>query len=135
MRSQKLYLNDIVDSIKKILEYTKGIDYDEFTKNTMVFDAVIRNFEIIGEAAKNISEEIKSKYPNITWSDMIGMRNILIHSYFGIDYSIVWNTLELLPNLLEEMEKVQQDIEENESKDGQDTITPESTPSPEIEEQ
>lgn len=115
MRSQKLYLNDIVDSIKKILEYTKEIDYDEFTKNTLVFDAVIRNFEIIGEAARNISEEIKSKYPNITWSDMIGMRNILIHSYFGIDYSIVWNTRELLPDLLEEMKKVVQDIEENES--------------------
>lgn len=134
MRSQKLYLNDIVDSIKKILEYTKEIDYDEFTKNTMVFDAVIRNFEIIGEAAKNISEEIKSKYPNITWSDMIGMRNILIHSYFGIDYSIVWNTLELLPSLLEEMKKVQQDIEEDESKERQNTLTHEPTPSPEIEE-
>ena len=110
MRSQDLYLNDIVDSIKKILEYTKEIDYDEFTKNTLVFDAVIRNFEIIGEAARNISEEIKSKYPNITWSDMIGMKNILIHSYFGIDYSIVWNTRELLPNLLEELKKVVQDI-------------------------
>jgi uncharacterized protein with HEPN domain len=107
MRSYKLYLNDISDSMQKILDYTKGIDYDEFTENSMIFDAVIRNFEIIGEAAKNIPADIKSRYPGIPWSDMVGMRNILSHGYFGIDYSIVWSTIELLPKMLEEIAHIQ----------------------------
>jgi uncharacterized protein with HEPN domain len=74
----------------------------------LIFDAVIRNFEVIGEAAKSISEKIKEDYPDIPWGDMVGMRNILIHSYFGIDYSIVWNTIKMLPNYLKEVKKVQQ---------------------------
>lgn len=126
MRSQKLYLNDIVDSMGKILEYTEGIDYEEFTNTSMVFDAVIRNFEVIGEAAKSISDEIKENYPDIPWSDMVGMRNILIHSYFGIDYSIVWNTIKMLPNYLKEVKKVQQllDDELAEEEDQEDNSNP-----------
>ena len=103
MRNYKLYLEDIASSMTKILEYAKELDSEELMDDTMRFDAVIRNFEIIGEAARNIPDEIASKYPNIPWSDMVGMRNILIHSYFGIDYSIVWNTIELLPALLKEV--------------------------------
>ena len=106
MRSNKLYLKDIVDSIQKILEYTRGIDYDRFTENSMVFDAVIRNFEIIGEPAKNIPDNVKEGNPAIPWSDMVGMRNILIHGYFGVDYAIVWTTVELLPDFLENIKKV-----------------------------
>ncbi|MCP5107752.1 MAG: DUF86 domain-containing protein, partial [bacterium] len=79
MRSHTLYLKDISESIEKILEYTKEIDCEDFIENTMVFDAVVRNFEIIGEAAKNIPDEIKLKFPDIPWTDMVGMRNILIH--------------------------------------------------------
>jgi uncharacterized protein with HEPN domain len=99
MRSQNLYLNDISESIEKILEYTKEIDLDMFIENSMVFDAVVRNFEIIGEAARNIPDSIKTRFSDIPWADMVGMRNILIHGYFGVDYSIVWNTIGLLPNL------------------------------------
>ena len=112
MRSHILYLKDIVESIEKILEYSEDIDYEEFITSSMIFDAVVRNFEIIGEATKNISDEIKSEFPDIPWSDMIGMRNILIHSYFGVDYLIVWNTIELLPNLLREITQVLQVYED-----------------------
>jgi len=72
----------------------------------MVFDAVVRNFEIIGEAARNIPADIKSKFPQIPWADMVGMRNILVHGYFGVDYSIVWNTIDLLQNLQQEIAQV-----------------------------
>ena len=126
MRSQKLYFSDIIESITKILEYTKGIDYDKFTKNSMIFDAVVRNFEIIGEAAKSISDKIKSEYPDIPWADMVGMRNILIHGYFGIDYSIVWNTIELLPHFLKDISGIQQFIED-ESMEDKDSFTLETS--------
>lgn len=106
MRSYKLYLQDIIDSMQKILTYTEGMDDEEFAENSLVFDAVIRNFEIIGEAAKNIPDDIKSQYPDIPWSDMVGMRNILIHGYFGVDDSIVWNTIELLSDLVNQIKKI-----------------------------
>ena len=111
MRSHNLYLKDISESIERIIGYTKGIDYEAFVESTMVFDAVVRNFEIIGEAAGNIPDSIKSKFPGIPWTDMVGMRNILIHGYFGVDYSIVWNTIELLPNLQIEISRVLQQRE------------------------
>ena len=100
MKDSKLYIRDIIESMEKILDYTKGLDFDGFVENRMAYDAVIRNFEIIGEAARNIPDEIASKHPEIPWSDMVGMRNILIHSYLGIDDSIVWNTVKLLPKYL-----------------------------------
>lgn len=103
MRRYDLYLKDISESIEKILDYTSGMDYNEFTAHSMVFDAVVRNFEIIGEAAKNIPDEIKLKCPSIPWSEMIGMRNILIHGYFGVDYSIIWNTIDMLSALQTEI--------------------------------
>ena len=106
MRTYNLYLKDISESIQKILEYTQEIDYEEFIENSMVFDAVVRNFEIIGEAARNIPADIKSKFPQIPWADMVGMRNILVHGYFGVDYSIVWNTIDLLQNLQQEIAQV-----------------------------
>lgn len=102
-RSYNLYLNDILESIEKILEYTEGIDFDEFCEDSMVFDAVIRNFEIIGEAARNIPDNLRLTFSHIPWADMVGMRNILIHGYFGVDYSIVWNTIGLLSKLKTEI--------------------------------
>ena len=74
MRNYRLYIQDIIESAEKILRYTDELDFDNFVKNNMVYDAVIRNFEIIGEAARNIPEEIIAGYPEIPWSDMVGMR-------------------------------------------------------------
>lgn len=94
MKRKSIQLNDILESIIKIETYTKGIDFDSFCFNEMMFDAVVRNLEIIGEAARNTPEEIKVKYPVIPWRQMIGVRNILIHEYFGIDNTIIWQIIK-----------------------------------------
>ena len=99
-RNCKLYINDILDSILKIEEYTKDLSFEKFSKNRMVIDAVVRNFEIIGEASKNIPSEIKLLYKDIPWKEMAGVRNKMIHEYFGIDLDIVWKTIkDRLPEL------------------------------------
>ena len=92
-RDTKLYVKDIVDSIKKIEQYTKGLTLEKFKKENLIIDAVIRNFEIIGEASKNIPEKIKAQYPGLPWKEMAGMRDKVIHEYFGVDFDIVWKTI------------------------------------------
>jgi len=89
-----IYLEDIIDAIEKIEKYTQNIDFNKFSKNDMVIDAVIRNFEVIGEATKKIPAEIKEKYPEVEWKEAMGFRNVLIHDYFGIDIEAVWDTLQ-----------------------------------------
>lgn len=89
LRDIKLYLIDIKDAIEKIQKYTKSVDFKKFSNNNEKIDAVIRNFEIIGEAAKYISDEIKNDYDEIDWTDITGMRNILTHEYFGVDLNII----------------------------------------------
>ena len=85
-----LYLDDMLLSIQHIEEYIKDIDYPAFKKNYMIVDAVIRNFEIIGEAANNIPQHIKDKYPDLPWKKMYGLRNLISHEYFTIDYELIW---------------------------------------------
>ena len=98
-REAKLYIQDIKDSIKKIQGYIKGLDFGDFIKNDEKIDAVVRNLTIIGEAANNIPKEIKTKYSDIEWRKMIGMRNKITHEYFGIDEDILWKTIteDILP--------------------------------------
>ncbi|MFB5762568.1 HepT-like ribonuclease domain-containing protein [Paenibacillus medicaginis] len=83
-------LMDILESINRIESYLLNVEYENFLATQMLLDAVVRNLEIIGEAARNINDEVKNKYPEVPWRNMIGLRNILIHEYFGIDESIVW---------------------------------------------
>lgn len=92
-RSNILFVEDILDSIDKIESYIKNLSYDDFIDNQMVIDAVIRNLEIIGEAANNIPKNIRNKNSNIPWKRIIGLRNIVIHGYFGIDLSIIWEII------------------------------------------
>jgi uncharacterized protein with HEPN domain len=89
-RDYRMFLEDILQSIAKIQNYLSGLSYDDFIQNGLVFDAVIRNLEVIGEATRHIPEDIKNKYTEIPWRRMAGLRNILIHEYFGLDESIVW---------------------------------------------
>ena len=93
-REVKLYIEDIKSSIEKIESYIEGLDFDEFAKDNMVVDAIVRNLTIIGEAAKNIPKEIKEKNPDISWNEAIGMRNKVAHEYFGVDEEILWKTIK-----------------------------------------
>jgi uncharacterized protein with HEPN domain len=106
-RDQILYLEDIVLSMKRIAEYISGLDFQHFKQDYKTVDAVIRNFEVIGEASKNVSEEIKLKYPHVPWKEMYRLRNRISHEYFGIDYEIIWNIVtKHLPVNLEDLTKI-----------------------------
>jgi uncharacterized protein with HEPN domain len=93
-RNSGLYINDILDSIKKIETYTKGLSFKEFAHRKIVIDAVVRNLEIIGEASKNIPVKTKSLHKEIPWKEMAGMRDKITHEYFGVDLKIVWKTIK-----------------------------------------
>ncbi|MCD4796651.1 MAG: DUF86 domain-containing protein [Candidatus Cloacimonetes bacterium] len=106
-RDYKLFLEDILDSIKKIKKYVTNLSLEDFTNDEKTVDAVIRNFEIIGEASKNIPDEIQKKYNDIPWREMNGMRNILIHDYFGVDYNVIYKTVkEFLPDLKKKIQEI-----------------------------
>jgi uncharacterized protein with HEPN domain len=90
-RTNILYLEDIQISMQRISEYIKGYDFSKFKTDNKTADAVIRNFEIIGEASKKISDRIKKQYPEIPWHEMYYLRNRVMHEYFGIDYEIIWD--------------------------------------------
>ena len=93
-RKIKLYVQDIIISIGKIEKYTKGFKFEEFIKYEKTIDAIVRNLSVIGEAAKNIPEEVKRKYPQIPWREIIGMRNKVMHEYFGVEEQVLWKTIK-----------------------------------------
>lgn len=93
--SDLVYIKHILEAIDKIERYLGNISYDEFSKNDMVVDAVVRELEITGEAAKNVSQELKDKHPELPWRESSGMRNFLIHEYFGVNAKTVWDTCKL----------------------------------------
>lgn len=99
-RDDKLFLNDIMDSIKKIESYVNGLSFENFSQMSLIVDAVVRNFEIIGEAAKNVSDELKGSRRDVPWKEMAGLRDKMIHEYFGVDLDIIWKTIKKrLPEL------------------------------------
>ena len=111
-RSPKIFFEDIQDSIEKIERYTKDLTYETWAKKDMVIDAVMRNLEITEEAANNIPENVKLKYHNVPWKRMIGLRNIAIHKYFGLDLSIIWEIVSRnLPETKPMIAKILKEIE------------------------
>ncbi|MDI6810909.1 MAG: DUF86 domain-containing protein [archaeon] len=99
-RDYKAFLEDIVDAISKIERYTGDLTFDEFESSEMVIDATLRNLEIIGEAVKNIPEEIKTRHKDIDWKRIAGLRDILIHVYFGVVTETIWDIIRnKLPDL------------------------------------
>ncbi len=106
MDRDKLYLQHIVEAVEKILSYTKGLTREEFKSSPLIQDATIRELEIIGEAARMISETTKKAHPDVPWYEISGMRNRLIHEYFGVDLDAVWKTImEDLDALIDELDK------------------------------
>ena len=89
-RTPALLIEDMIDSGLKIPDYTKDLSFEDFVQDNKTVDAVVRNFEIIGEAANLLPEDFKDTYPEIDWHRIRGFRNRIVHDYFGIDYSIVW---------------------------------------------
>jgi len=100
LRDFQVYVEDIIDAINKIEEDTKGLTYESFVSDKKTVDAVIRNFEIIGEATKHVPLSVRREYPRVPWRDMAGMRDKLIHGYFGVQLEVVWKTIrERLPEV------------------------------------
>lgn len=103
-RPEKLLLEDILESIESILEFTSDISIERFLTDKKTKDAVVRNFEVIGEAANKLSKGLKDNNQQIDWQGIIGFRNVIVHDYFGVDYEIVWNIKNNhLPKLKEEI--------------------------------
>jgi len=112
-RKPKVYLNDILEALQKIKNYTEGLNFDKFSEDPKTIDATIRNFEVIGEATKKIPKEIKKKYPHLPWKEMAGMRDKLIHEYFGVNLKVLWKTIkEDLPPLEPLVEEVLRKMKE-----------------------
>ena len=106
MKDDKVYLEHILKCISNIESYTKS-GKDEFIKSQLIQDAVIRNLEIIGEATKKVSHELRQKEQNIPWREMAGLRDVLIHDYFGVDLKIVWNVVgNELPRIRVKVDKL-----------------------------
>jgi len=93
-KDPKIFIGHIIESIEDIEKYTKGQTKEKFAKAKMMQDAVIRKIEIIGEAVKNLPSPFRKKYHKIEWGDIAGMRDILVHEYFGVNISVVWKTVQ-----------------------------------------
>ena len=100
MKDDSIYIDHILNSINRIIDYISGKNREAFESDQLTQDAVVRQLEVIGEATKRVSNELRLKNPDIPWSDMAGMRDVLIHDYIDVDLGVVWKTAsEDIPNL------------------------------------
>ncbi|AHL22371.1 HepT-like ribonuclease domain-containing protein [Thermococcus nautili] len=110
-RDPCLFLNDMLEAISRIEEYTEGYDFEDFINDRKTVDAVLRNLEIIGEASRYVPDEIRSAYPSVPWRRVVGLRNVVVHHYFGVDLGIVWTIIRFqLPELKKSVEKIIEDL-------------------------
>lgn len=107
LRDESFYLADIQDCCEKVLKYTAGYTLKDLIHDDRTYDAILRNLEIIGEAAKHVSDETKTRYPQVKWRKIGDFRNIVAHDYFGVSDEIVWDVIENeIPPLLEQVKNM-----------------------------
>ena len=111
-RNITLYVKDILQNMLEAEEFIEGMSYDQFISDKRTLNAVLRSIEVIGEAAKNIPDEMRGKYPNIPWKEMAGMRDKVIHFYFGVDKEVIWFVVkDRLPVIRPLIERTLKEIE------------------------
>jgi uncharacterized protein with HEPN domain len=93
-RDYRVFLDDILEATRKVLEYTEGLSDEQFFGDRKTVEAVVWNLQIIGEASKSIPEEIRSRYPDIPWRDMAGLRDVIVHQYFGLKLDVIWKVIK-----------------------------------------
>jgi uncharacterized protein with HEPN domain len=107
LRDYRLYLDDIQASVEKILKFTQGLSFDEFSADNKTFDAVVLNLQIIGEATKHIPDSVKEKYPDVDWRRIAGLRDVIAHGYFGLNEHILWDLVQnRVPQLQEQVRHI-----------------------------
>jgi uncharacterized protein with HEPN domain len=107
----KIRLQHIIDAINEIEDYTKDVTSDTFSANSMMFNATLRQLEIIGEASNKLSEKLISAHTDITWARIIGLRNLIIHEYFGIDDLAIWNIIKInIPSLKDKIIEIEKKL-------------------------
>lgn len=115
-RNYQMFIRDIWDSINKIEQFVEGLSFEDFVNDDKTVSAVIRKLEIIGEATKNIPSSTKQKYPQLNWRGMAGMRDKLIHNYFGVDFEILWKVIkEDIPNIKPLVKQILDDLEKGDN--------------------
>lgn len=93
MRTEHLYLRDILEATVSIQQFLNNVSKNEFLESDLLQSAIIQKFSVIGEAASNISESLKTRYPDVQWKEIIGIRNILVHVYFSVNWTLIWKTI------------------------------------------
>jgi len=112
LREWRFYLDDVVGFAEKVITYTDGLDLDGFVASRLNYDATLRNLELIGEAATNIPDEIRQRYPQIPWRMVVATRNRLIHGYLGIDNDTLWSIIQDdVSALLEHLQQMKADMQ------------------------
>jgi uncharacterized protein with HEPN domain len=116
-RDFRLYLDDILDSTIRILEYSENMDLQDFVSNRMAYDAILRNLEIIGEGVKNVPADVRTRYPQVEWRRIAGLRDVMAHTYYSLDDETLWNVVQTeVPVLRQHIQR----IIENENKERDD---------------